>query len=166
MRLKTLKRRAEFDRVRNGRKWVAKGFILQGMPRDDEVANAQPRFGFAVGAKALKSNKPGEPVKRASAVLRNRARRRLKEAVRLVAPQHARPNYDYVIVGRREALHLCFADLLEDLQFAFGKVNRPPRAIDADALENKREASAKNTQRQTENFERSAEEPLAQGDHE
>ena len=166
MRLETLKRRTEFNRLRNGRKWVAKGFVLQGMPRETDLADAQPRFGFAVGSKALKDGKPGDPGKRVGAVVRNRARRRLKEAVRLIAPQHARPNYDYVVVGRREALHQCFADLLEDLQLAFGKVNRPPRASDADAPNGKRKAPARDTRRRTRNVTRDASRHSAQDDHE
>jgi hypothetical protein len=52
----------------------------------------------------------------------------LKEAVRLSAPDLARGDFDYVVIGRREALHQCFADLLEDMRIAFDKVHRPPRA--------------------------------------
>jgi ribonuclease P protein component len=75
----------------------------------------------------------GQPRKRPGAVMRNRARRRLKEAVRLTAPHHARGDFDYVVIGRREALHQSFADLLEDMQTAFDKVHRPPRAKGAGA---------------------------------
>ncbi|MGF1620400.1 MAG: ribonuclease P protein component [Rhodomicrobiaceae bacterium] len=138
MRLNTLKRRSEFDRLRRGRKWVAKGFILQGAPRDEASPVSGPRFGFAVGSKALKEHKAGETARRPGAVLRNRARRRLKEAVRLLATEHARPDYDYVVVGRRESLHQCFADLLEEFQLAFGKVNRQPRSNDGDAAPQQR----------------------------
>jgi len=149
LRLETLKRRSEFDRVRHGRRWVAKGFILQGTPREDERARGQPRFGFVVSSKALKSSNVG--AKRPGAVLRNRARRRLKEAVRLVSGSSARPDYDYVVIGRREALHQRFADLLEDLRLAFDKVNQAPRANDGSAHAREgRRATAKKSQRQTE----------------
>lgn len=151
MRLNTLKRRSEFDRLRRGRKWVAKGFILQAAPRDEASGVIGPRFGFAVGSKALKEHKPGETAKRPGAVLRNRARRRLKEAVRLLATDHARADYDYVVIGRRESLHQCFADLLEELQLAFGKVNRQPRANNGDtATHTRRETLLKETRTQTE----------------
>jgi ribonuclease P protein component len=126
VRLETLKRRGEFDRVRHGRKWVAASFILQSAIRGDGHDSGPARFGFVVGAKALKGHQPGEAGKRPGAVIRNRARRRLKEAVRQVAGTHARPGYDYVIIGRRESLHQSFADLLEDMQIAFDKVHRPP----------------------------------------
>jgi ribonuclease P protein component len=125
--LKTLKTKAEFQRVRAGRKWAAKAFVLQGLARDEEPGT-EPRFGFAVGSKALAESAGAGPVKRPGAVKRNRARRRLKEAVRLSAPLHARPEFDYVVIGRREALHQSFADLLEDMQLAFEKVHHAPRA--------------------------------------
>jgi ribonuclease P protein component len=125
--LKTLKTRAEFQRVRAGRKWAARAFVLQGLARAADTG-VEPRFGFAVGSKALAEVARNGPSKRPGAVMRNRARRRLKEAVRLTAPRCARADFDYVVIGRREALHQSFADLLEDMQLAFDKVHHAPRA--------------------------------------
>jgi ribonuclease P protein component len=154
LRLRTLKNRAEFARVKNGGKWSAKSFVLLAVLRDgsgeadnarclsdraeqttprcssDHTIQAGARFGFTVASRSLIDKNEGtkrQPPKRPGAVMRNRARRRLKEAVRLLAPVYARPEYDYVIIGRREALHQAFSDLLEDLRTAFGKVHRPPR---------------------------------------
>lgn len=127
LRLETLKRRAEFDRLRRGRKWAGRAFMLQGTARAGADI-AGPRFGFVIASKSLRPKTAGATSKRPGAVLRNRAKRRLKEAVRLLAADHAMPNHDYVIIGRYEALHQHFSDLLEDLQFAFSKVNRPPTA--------------------------------------
>lgn len=153
MRLQTLKRRADFNRVRRGRKWSGKAFLLQGLPQDEPLAG-HARFGFVVASKALREKGEGPKAKRPGAVLRNRARRRLKEALRLVAPTHALANYDYVIIGRYEALHQCFSDLLEELQLAFGKVNRPPRSGDAKARSPIRQkVSDRQAQRQTENLD-------------
>jgi len=126
--MNTLKSRAEFQRVREGSKWAATAFIMQGSARTSVSEVSGPRFGFAVGSRALTEEPKGKPRKRAGAVLRNRAKRRLKEAIRLSAVLFARPDFDYVIIGRREALHQSFADLLEDMQRAFDKVHRPPRA--------------------------------------
>jgi ribonuclease P protein component len=125
--LRTLKNRAEFQRVRDGSKWAAKAFVLQGLARA-EGSEHGARFGFAVGSKALTAEPKikGQPPKRPGAVMRNRARRRLKEAVRLIAPHCANADFDYVVIGRREALHQSFPDLLEDMQIAFDKVHRPP----------------------------------------
>ena len=135
----TLKKRAEFQRVREGSKWAAKAFVLQGLARPDAAVAGDrlsgPRFGFAVSSRALTPEPAGKgaPPKRPGAVKRNRAKRRLKEAVRLTAPHCARPDFDYVIIGRREALHQSFPDLLEDMQLAFDKVHRPPRVKGAGA---------------------------------
>lgn len=147
MQLKTLKRRSEFDGLRSGRKWVASSFILQGAPRREEAAGPGPRFGFVVASKALRESGAAKGAERPGAVMRNRSRRRLKEAVRLVAETHARPDFDYVLIGRRDSLHQCFADLLEELQLAFGKVNRPPREGDGKPRPGgARQAKAKNNQ--------------------
>jgi ribonuclease P protein component len=130
--LKTLKTRSQFQRVQAGSKSAARAFVLQGLARRDETEEG-PRFGFTVSSRALMAAVEGQPRKRPGAVMRNRARRRLKEAVRLTAPHHARGDFDYVVIGRREALHQSFADLLEDMQTAFDKVHRPPRAKGAGA---------------------------------
>ena len=60
-----------------------------------------------------------------SAVVRNRARRRLKEAVRLVAPAHATKGYDYVLIARAGTLQRPFTALTEDLTRALAKVHEP-----------------------------------------
>lgn len=124
MRLTTLKRRSDFQRVRAGCKWAAPAFILQGLARGGGDEAGEPRFGFVIAGKTIGGGGPEEP-KRAGAVLRNRAKRRLREAVRLSAALHARPGFDYVIIGRRDALHQSFADLLEDMRRAFAKVHHP-----------------------------------------
>ena len=59
-----------------------------------------------------------------NAVTRNRARRRLREALRLVLPGPARPGSDYVVVARPAALTRPFALLREDLAGALDQVVR------------------------------------------
>jgi len=148
VRLKTLNRRSDFDRLRRARKWVAKGFILQGAPRDTETEGGPARFGFVVSSKALKER---GAEKRPGAVLRNRVKRRLKEATRLLAADHARLDHDYVLIARRESLHQGFTDLLEELKLAFDKVNRtPPAQLGRTGPDGRRRASAKDIQAQTE----------------
>ena len=124
--METLKTRAEFQRVQKGRKWVAPAFILQGFARPSDEANG-PRFGFTVSSKSVAKDS-AEGKRRGKAVDRNRARRRLKEAVRLACVAHAQPGFDYVIIGRGCALTRNFADLLADITLAFHKVNQPARS--------------------------------------
>ncbi len=124
--METLKSRSEFQRVRKGRKWVTPAFILQCLPREGTDAGC-PRFGFTVASKAV-AKESGGAKKRGMAVDRNRARRRLKEAVRLNCALHAKAGFDYVIIGRMAALTINFARLLADMAIAFHKVNEPQRS--------------------------------------
>ncbi|HVI36036.1 MAG TPA: ribonuclease P protein component, partial [Gaiellales bacterium] len=49
------------------------------------------------------------------AVVRNRARRRLREALRRVLPGPARAGHDYVVVARPGALSQPFVELVREL---------------------------------------------------
>jgi ribonuclease P protein component len=114
-----LKRRTDFLRARQGKQAHARGFVLQAISRlpasqEAELRDSQPRFGFTVSKRC------------GGAVGRNRIRRRLKEALRLLNPLPARPGYDYVIVARPEARGMAFSALQADLARAFGKVTRLP----------------------------------------
>ncbi len=123
----TLKKRAEFLRVRGGARLETRAFVLEGKPRAPE---AEPDAG--AGAAAAPSAGPtcrfGFTITKrlGNAVVRNRIRRRLREAVRRVAPVAARPGYDYVLVVRGAALTRDFADLCRDLETALARVNRMP----------------------------------------
>lgn len=126
--MQTLKTRAEFQRVQKGKKWVTPAFILQGLPRAGGGDEA-PRFGFTVSSKSV-AKESGTAKKRGIAADRNRARRRLKEAVRLTFPAHAKQGFDYAIIGRAAALTRNFSRLLADMEIAFHKVSdhaRPDR---------------------------------------
>jgi ribonuclease P protein component len=124
--VETLKKRAEYQRVHKGRKWVTPGFILQGLAREADP-EGRPRFGFTVSSKAVAEDKAGGK-KRGMAVDRNRARRRLKEAVRLTFASGAKPDFDYVIIGRAAALTRKFPELLADMRLAFHKVSQTARS--------------------------------------
>ncbi len=69
------------------------------------------RFGFTLTKKV------------GNAVVRNRARRRLREAVRLASDLPARVGHDYVVVGRLEAIRLPFGQLLDELARAVERVH-------------------------------------------
>ncbi len=95
-RLSRLRQRADFLRVAAGRrKSVTPGLILQacrqppsgGVSLDMPVSDA-PRIGFTASRKV------------GIAVMRNRARRRLRAAVARVMPLHAAPGHDYVVIAR------------------------------------------------------------------
>jgi len=110
-----LLKRGDFLKVQAGRSWATPSFVLKVRPRpsDAEPNGDLARFGFTV-TKRL-----------GSAVIRNRARRRLKEAVRLVAPDHAKGGFDYVLIGRQGALDEAFGDIMEQLRVALSKIHQP-----------------------------------------
>ncbi|MBB6252415.1 ribonuclease P protein component [Nitrospirillum iridis] len=57
-----------------------------------------------------------------NAVKRNRARRRLRAAVRAVLAVHGKPNNDFVVIARGETVTRRYADLLADLTLALKKL--------------------------------------------
>ena len=109
--MQRLTKRAEFLAVARGQRSARRGFVLQTLERDPEVA-AEPGCGFTVTKKV------------GNAVVRNRIRRRLREAIRLDGDRLARPGYDHVLIGRREALALDFATLRADLSGAFAQARK------------------------------------------
>lgn len=107
-----LKNRPEFLRVAAARrKWVAPGLILQA--RASEHADDLPtcRVGFTATRKI------------GNAVVRNRARRRLRAAVQTVMPAHAKPGYDFVLIARGETARRPYPALLGDLSEALKRLD-------------------------------------------
>jgi ribonuclease P protein component len=106
-RLGRLPNRRDFLRVQAGRRCAMPGFVLQvaPVPADLPADLALPaiRVGFTVTRKV------------GNAVVRNRVRRRLREAARMVIPGQARPDLDYVLVGRQAAIARDFAALRQEL---------------------------------------------------
>jgi ribonuclease P protein component len=113
--LQRLKTRRQFLHVAGaGRKWVARGLILQVCPREADDAGpdeADLRVGFTVSRKV------------GGAVVRNRARRRLRQAAERVMPGQAAAGRDYVLIGRRNTIGRRFEDLVGDLETALSKLD-------------------------------------------
>ena len=104
--MQRLKKRKDYMKVARGSRTPRRGFLLQSIRRPEEAvdgAEADARFGFTVTKKM------------GNAVVRNRIRRRLKEAVRLVGAAAADPQRDFVLVGRRPALDMPFSDLVAEV---------------------------------------------------
>lgn len=102
--IERLRRRADFLRVAGGVRLPAGGFLLQARARGD-APDAPPRLGITCSRKL------------GNAVVRNRARRRLRALARAGLAAGAKPGWDYVLVGRPEAtVTRPFAMLAEDLR--------------------------------------------------
>jgi ribonuclease P protein component len=116
MRVVTLKRREDFLRLRGGVRWSTGAFVIETKRRGERsgaeaCAAAGPRFGFTVTKKL------------GGAVIRNRIRRRLKEALRCLEPDTALPGHDYVLIARAGASDWSFERLKQDLVRGLAHVN-------------------------------------------
>ena len=102
-----LKRRAEFLRVAaSGRRAAMPGLVLQALARED---TGPARLGFTVTRKV------------GNAVVRNRTRRRLKEAARLVLRDQSLAGVDLVLIGRDKTRGRPFEALQQDFRRAMTK---------------------------------------------
>ncbi len=100
-----LKRRAEFLRAAaKGRKAAMPGVVVQALAHGDPLAPA--RLGFTVTKRVGNS------------VVRNRVRRRLREAARLVLSRRPIEGFDLVLIGREGTIGRPFPALLEDVERA------------------------------------------------
>jgi len=109
--LTILRKRADFLRAARARRQGTPGMMVQGRKRAPDEAPGI-RVGFTCSKKV------------GNAVARNRAKRRLREAARLILPDHGRVGWDYVLIGRRdETADRLFTDLQQDLRRALNKLH-------------------------------------------
>lgn len=105
--MERLRRRADYLAAAAAVKAPAAAFVLQARARQDE---GPARVGFTVSKKV------------GTATERNRVRRRLKDVVRH-AEGRVQTGHDYVMVGRRAALTIPFARMIEEFAAALGRVH-------------------------------------------
>ena len=106
-----LTQRAEFLRVAGqGRKAPAPGLVLQVLARGDD---APARLGFTVTKKV------------GNAVRRNRTKRRLREAARMVLAETPLTGHDLVLIGRDGTAGRPFDALKQDLRRTLDKLIKP-----------------------------------------
>lgn len=108
----TLRKRADFLRAARARRQGAPGFLVQARLREADERAVGIRIGYTCSRKVGNS------------VLRNRARRRLREVARAVLPLKGHNGWDYVLVGRPGAtVSRDFAALIEDLHRALARIH-------------------------------------------
>jgi ribonuclease P protein component len=107
-----LRRRPEFVAARHGVRWSSDAFSMQAVSRPSNAGTESIGIGFTT-TKRL-----------GGAVVRNRIRRRLREASRQVLPNGAAAGVNYVLIARPAALTCAFTKLTSDLERAFTATTR------------------------------------------
>ena len=112
--LARLKIRADFLRVAAGRRRAVRpAFILQAASRPtDKIGGEGLRVGFTASRKV------------GNAVVRNRAKRRLRAVAAEVLPRMGRSGTDYVLVARAMPSERPYAELVADLEAALRQLDR------------------------------------------
>jgi len=101
--IERLRTRVQFLAVRTGVRAARSTLLVEAKRRSESGP-------IGLGLTATK--------KLGGAVVRNRARRRLREAARQLLPKHGLPGVDYVLVARQAAPDAPWGALLDDLQNA------------------------------------------------
>ena len=101
-----LRVRPQFIFVRGGRAERRKSLVVQARKRAGDPPGTHAGAGFTATKKI------------GGAVVRNRAKRRLREAARQLLPKLARPGWDYVFIARQETADIGWARLLDDMESA------------------------------------------------
>jgi len=108
-KLGVLKKRAEFLHVREGAYRAQGGIVIQMRANPQNSA-------FRVGFTATK--------KIGNAVIRNRAKRRLREIARALLPEYGLVGYDYVFIARNSTAERDWTALLDDARKALITLSR------------------------------------------
>ncbi|MFT5776306.1 ribonuclease P protein component [Hyphomonas sp.] len=101
-----LTRRPQFVFARGGKAERRKCLVVQARQRIGDAPGSHIGEGFTATKKV------------GNAVVRNRAKRRLREAARLLLPRLGHPGIDYVFIARDATADIAWARLLDDMESA------------------------------------------------
>ena len=125
LKILTIKKSAEFKSIGNisnkkTKKFLSKTLILLSHQTNNKYfqdlslqKNAKDfcRIGYTVSKKV------------GNAVVRNKAKRRLREAFRKLATDFTTNNFDYVIIAKKEISSADFSQITSDLKFCLKRIN-------------------------------------------
>lgn len=122
MKILHIKKSAEFQKIgKNSDKFYSHTVLLLSketpkiyLENSKEGKNAKDfcRVGFTVAKTVSKL-----------AVVRNLAKRRLREAFKNLAPKYAKKHRDYVVIARSQIVQADFAKIFQDLKFCLSKID-------------------------------------------
>lgn len=113
--METLRKRSDFLKAAKARKQPSPGFLLQMRKRNQGEATGA-RVGFTASKKV------------GNAVVRNRAKRRLRALAHQVLTPLAQDGCDYVLIARAGTTTTrAFSDLEKDLKRALHKIHSPQK---------------------------------------
>ncbi|EKY30590.1 ribonuclease P protein component [Brevundimonas diminuta] len=116
MKIDRLLRRPQFLAAAKGVSQARGAVVIQQLDRAD--GDPSVRLGFTATRKI------------GGAVVRNRAKRRLREAARLLTPLHGRAGCDYVFIARMGTADRDWDRLLDDVKSALTRLATPRAAPD------------------------------------
>ena len=127
MKILSVKKSAEFQKIgKKGQKFHSKTSLLISLPSsqsyfqnltENKKAKDFCRVGYTVAKSVSKS-----------AVVRNLAKRRLREAFRALALSHAKNHCDYVVIAKREIVEADFEKISADLKFCLKRIHQAKSA--------------------------------------
>ena len=115
--INTLRKRSEFVAMRSGKRQHRSTFVLQTLMHakaetTSKSNNSSIRVGYTVTKKV------------GNAVIRNRVKRRLRAAAKIAVPVDGLHGHDYVLIGKRAALHSNFETLVSELHSSLQRVHQ------------------------------------------
>jgi len=117
LHIETLRKRADFVTIAKvGSRGIAHSVTVQARPAPPEQTAV--RLGFTATKKY------------GNAVLRNRAKRRLRHAIRAVLAEKPIAPHDLVLIAREELPNRDYATLLQDLRYCLRKAGVTSRRAD------------------------------------
>ena len=100
-------KRSDYVKASRGRYIKTSSLFLQKVKRDDKKI---PRYGVTASKKI------------GIAVERNRAKRRIRHAIKEVLPKYGKNGYDYVVVATAKTNKVSWKTVLNDLEMAFREI--------------------------------------------
>ena len=100
-------KRSDYVKASRGRYIKTSSLFLQKVKRDDKKI---PRYGITASKKIGK------------AVERNRAKRRIRHAIKELLPKYGKNGYDYVVVATIKTNKVSWKTVLNDLEKAFREI--------------------------------------------